>query len=101
MKISNDPKATLNPLGGERSVDAKARGRTDAVAGSDADASATVELSAAAASLANAGANTEFDADKVERITQAIRDGKYVVNAEVIADKLIANAQELLGKASH
>jgi len=101
MKITNDPKATLNPLGGERSVDAKSRGRTDAVAGNDADASATVELSVAAASLSSAGANTEFDAEKVERITQAIREGKYIVNAEVIADKLISNAQELLGKSSH
>ena len=28
------------------------------------------------------------------------RGGKFTVNAEVIADRLIANAQELLGKAS-
>ena len=35
---------------------------------------------------------------KVERIAQAIRDGKFSINAEVIADKLITNAEELLGR---
>ena len=46
-------------------------------------------------------ANADFDAEKVERIAQAIRDGKFKVNAEAIADKLIANAQELLGGPQH
>ena len=46
-----------------------------------------------------AGASTaDFDAEKVSRISQAIADGSYKINAEVIADKLIANAQEVLGK---
>jgi negative regulator of flagellin synthesis FlgM len=39
-----------------------------------------------------------FDAAKVERIAQAIRDGKFTVNPEAIADKLIVNAEELLGR---
>jgi negative regulator of flagellin synthesis FlgM len=39
-----------------------------------------------------------FDAAKVERITQAIRDGTFSVNAGAIADQLIANAQELLDR---
>lgn len=56
--------------------------------------SAKVELSAGA--LAGAGADPVFDADKVQRIGDAIRQGKFTVNAEAIADKLIANAQELL-----
>jgi len=43
----------------------------------------------------------DFDSEKVERIAQAIRDGKFQVNAEAIADQLIANAQELLPKSSH
>jgi len=40
-----------------------------------------------------------FDSAKVDRISQAIRDGKFVINAEAIADKLILNAEELLGRA--
>ena len=43
-------------------------------------------------------ADAEFDADKVARIAQAIADGSFKINAEAIADKLIANAQELLVK---
>ena len=69
---------------------------------SGAEASAQVELSNAAASLmSTAGASAEFDAEKVSRIAQAIADGSFKVNPEAIADKLIANAQELLTKASH
>ena len=62
------------------------------------DASAKVELSSAAATLLSGGSTPEFDADKVARISAAIADGSFKVNADVIADKLIANASELLGK---
>lgn len=61
--------------------------------------SAHVELSSAAAPGAE-NAEGAFDADKVQRIAQAIKDGQFKVNPEAIADKLIANAQELLGKTT-
>ena len=63
-----------------------------------ADPSAKVELSSSAASLMAGASTADFDAEKVSRISQAIADGSYKINAEVIADKLIANAQEVLGK---
>jgi negative regulator of flagellin synthesis FlgM len=62
------------------------------------EASAQVALSPTAASMRAGAAEGSFDAAKVERISQAIRDGKFQVNAEAIADKLIANAAELLGR---
>ena len=65
-----------------------------------AEASTQVELSPAATLIAGAASYPTFDAKKVEHITQAIRDGKFKVNAEAIADKLIVNAQELLGRKS-
>jgi anti-sigma28 factor (negative regulator of flagellin synthesis) len=34
----------------------------------------------------------------VQRIAQAIREGRFVINVDLIADKLIQNAQELLGR---
>lgn len=68
----------------------------------EAKAGSQVALSSTAATLRsrNAEAAGDFDAAKVSRIAQAIADGSFKVNPEVIADKLIANAQELLSKTT-
>ena len=55
-------------------------------------------MSSTAALQGQDAADGTFDAQKVQRLAQAIKDGKFEVNPEAIADKLIANAQELLGK---
>jgi negative regulator of flagellin synthesis FlgM len=65
------------------------------------EASAKVELSAAASLLAAQGNTADFDAEKVERIAQAIRDGQFKVDAEAIADKLIAHTRDLIAPRSH
>jgi negative regulator of flagellin synthesis FlgM len=65
------------------------------------EASAKVQLSPAASMLAAEGNTADFDAEKVARIAQAIRDGKFEVNAEAIADKLIAHSREMLAPRSH
>ncbi|HEV7576945.1 MAG TPA: flagellar biosynthesis anti-sigma factor FlgM [Caldimonas sp.] len=62
------------------------------------DASATVALSSTASTLLSGGAAGEFDAEKVARVAGQIADGSFKINPEAIADKLIANAQELLTK---
>ncbi len=72
---------------------------TTATAAASSDASTQVELSPAASLLSAAGADPSFDSAKVDRIAQAIKDGKFSVNHGAIADKLIANAQELLGRS--
>ena len=106
MKIGNPadkpagPAAPVGPVRGQQAEGAKAPAAAPAT-GASADPSAKVELSNAAASLLEGGANSEFDADKVARIAQAISDGKFEINAEKIADRLIANAHEVLGKAQH
>ncbi len=94
MKIGPlDSKPAAAPAAAERKAPA-------ASAGGAAQPSAHVALSPAAAALANGADGTDgsFDAKKVDRIAQAIKDGQFKVNPEAIADKLIANAQELLGK---
>jgi negative regulator of flagellin synthesis FlgM len=65
---------------------------------SPAVSSTEVALSPAATSLAGASSDPSFDAAKVDRIAGAIRNGTFTINAEAIADKLIVNAEELLGK---
>ena len=49
------------------------------------EASAKVELSAAASLLAAEGNTADFDAEKVARIAQAMRDGKFEVNAGAVS----------------
>lgn len=79
------------------------RKTTAATAPQSAEPSAQVEISSTATSLMSGtqGTSAEFDAKKVARMSQAIADGSFTVNPEAIADKLIANAQELLTKAAH
>jgi negative regulator of flagellin synthesis FlgM len=104
MKIGNPTDkpasvAPVGPAGTNRSQPGEAAKAHEAAATNDP--SAKVELSNTAATLLSAGASSDFDADKVARIAQAISEGKFEINAEKIADRLIANAQEVLGKAQH
>jgi len=64
------------------------------------ESSTQVSLSSAASLNGAGSANGDFDAEKVARISEAIQNGTFKVNHEAIADKLIANAQEVLGKVA-
>jgi negative regulator of flagellin synthesis FlgM len=96
MKIGSFESKPVTPASGpERKGAAPAAG---ASAPATAEPSAQVALSPAASALSKAGGDGSFDAQKVERIATAIREGNYRINAEAIADKLIINAEELLGR---
>ena len=95
MKIGPlEPKPTVAPASAER----KAGTAAAAPAAATAEASAQVALSPAASALSELAQDPSFDAAKVDRIAQAIRDGQFSINPEAIADKLITNAQELLSR---
>lgn len=104
MKIGSPsdkaPVAPASPTGRTQPGEAAA---PTAPAQNAAEPSAQVELSSTATTLMSGvgGSSAEFDADKVARISAAIADGSFKVNHAAIADKLIANAQEVLTKASH
>lgn len=93
MKIGTpDNKPLVSPALAER----KATSNDSQVKAKGTQDSATVALSSTASLLSGASGDGSFDAAKVERIAQAIRDGQFSINADKIADKLIANASELL-----
>jgi negative regulator of flagellin synthesis FlgM len=62
-----------------------------------APAGASVTVSGLARGLDKSSATEpEVDVEKVNAMKQAIADKSYSVNAEAIADKLLANAKEML-----
>ena len=105
MKIGHLENKPVLPAVGERKTGAAAAAPSGAGASASAgskavEPSAKVELSATVAQLAAGGTEGVFDTQKVQRISDDIRNGKFQVNPEAIADKLIANAQELLGNVA-
>ena len=100
MKIGHPADKPAAAAGAPAAADAAKAGQAQASAATAgaADPSATVALSSTAATLLSGGASGEFDAEKVARMSEAIASDSFMVNAEAIADKLSANAPELLVK---
>ncbi|MFG6465622.1 flagellar biosynthesis anti-sigma factor FlgM [Roseateles sp. BYS87W] len=104
MKIGNSPDGSAAPAKAEARPAARkpeASGANDIVrtaTSAKPEPSAQVAISATAQMAASAAGADDgsFDTAKVQRISQAISEGKFTVNARAIADKLVANAQELL-----
>ena len=102
MKVGNHadkPAPITTVTGGPSPAQAQAQAQSVATAiPVTADPSAKIELSDAASTLLDNRSSADFDAEKVARISQAISDGSFKIDADVIADKLIGNAKELLTK---
>ena len=94
MKIDSTTTAAgaTNAVGG--SPEARNRSST---ANPPAGAAAEVHLSELAGHLQSSGEASPFDVARVAEIKQAITDGRFTINADAIADRLIASASELLG----
>ena len=105
MKIGNPadkpPPVVSNGNAGHAGETAKTTAHAPVAHAAKPEASAKIELSSATSTLLASGSTPEFDAEKVARITQSINDGSYKVHPEIIADKLISNASELLSRARH
>lgn len=74
---------------------------TAAAKGTAGAAEDKATLSAAGAQISALTGSTDFDQAKVDAIRQAIREGRFSVNAEAIADRLIYEASALLGPRTH
>lgn len=102
MKIGNSPELNAyTKLSNERSG-ATSAGRAQTGKAGQADAGSQVELSSTASTLVSGVSSDEgsFDTEKVSRIADAIAKGQFSINADAIADKLIANASEMLSRAT-
>lgn len=100
MKITN----TSEPLRPDRvsapndSRVSTARGGAEPVAETE-----RVQLSDLGSKLSQLEAQfsgADFDTKKVEEVRAAIAEGRFKVNAEAVADKLLASVSELLGRKS-
>lgn len=107
MKIGNPTDKTVAApapvTSGQTASTAAAKAQTTAKQEAAAEASTQVALSTAATQLMSGteGVSGDFDTEKVARIAQAIADGKFEINPGAIADKLLANAREVLGGSQH
>lgn len=106
MKIGNSPDGSASTAKAEQrpaARKAESSGTTEVVRQAATPAPSTqVEISSAAKLAASGGSDDgSFDTAKVARITQAISEGKFTINAKAIADKLVSNAQELLSSRAN
>lgn len=93
MKITQNGTDQIRP---NRNVPAETRVRQaneQSAASSTGSTSASIQLSAA--SLETQGSEAPFNAAHVEEIKQAIREGRFQVNAEAVADKFLQIEREL------
>jgi len=105
MKINH---STVSGQGGKPAVTSTAGNAAERVNGTagkpsaDAGGGASVQLSALSTQLAalesSLAAGTAFDAGKVQEIKEAIRSGSLTVNAQVVAEKMLAGLQEMFAK---
>ncbi|GAB3250181.1 flagellar biosynthesis anti-sigma factor FlgM [Chitinimonas naiadis] len=97
MKIDNSGKPITAPSRGEAKAAAKTGGGEVASAESRGDSVDIKAFSARLASLeSNLASQPVIDESKVAEIRQAIKDGRFTIQADAIADKLIASVKELL-----
>lgn len=103
MKVDSSPDSYLGSVasGPQRAAatpPAAPAGATQAASAPGTPTSGVqVTLSSTTQALSGPGnGNDVFNADKVEAMKQAIANGTFQVNAEAIADKMLANAAEML-----
>lgn len=99
MKVDNSTRASAlsespAPVARNAKQAPKAEGRS-AQQDSVQLSNVSTQIQALETSVAEASG---FDAAKVETIKLAISEGRYTINAEAIADKLIASTRELLAQ---
>ena len=101
MKIGNPVDKAIGTGSSQRTEGATTTSQSGKTASAEGGVSesAKVTLSPAATGLLSSS-DGDFDAQKVANVKAAIDNGTYKVNPDVIADKLIGNAREVLKRAA-
>lgn len=94
------PSSTANQAAAAKSGQSAVATATATATKSTQPAGVAVSMSTLARTLESVskGQVADVDMKKVDAVKTAIRQGTYTVNAEAIADKLLSNAQEMLGR---
>ncbi len=97
MKISGSAEPLrpdrISPAGGETRPQPA---RTEPV--TETERVRVSDLAARLSQLEAQFGQSDFDAKKVEEVRAAIADGRFRVNADAVADKLLSSVAELLGR---
>ena len=97
MKIN----VTSEPLRPDRVTtpgDTRAAGKSSTEAVGETERVQLSDLGARLNQLEAQFGQADFDVNKVEEVRAAIAEGRFKVNADAIADKLLASVSELLGR---
>lgn len=100
MKVDSSPDSYIGSVAGgpQKAADKPAAIAEVAAAGAPTvkPQGVTVTLSPSTVSALGSGGSEVFNTEKVEAMKAAIANGTFQVNAEAIADKMLANAAEML-----
>lgn len=100
MKIDNSGKPLSPGTSGTRQSTAKAPVPENRPAAGAPPVDDNVELTSSSLKLSalegNLGGQAVIDSARVNEIRQAIAEGKFKINPDAIADKLVASVKELL-----
>lgn len=97
MKIDNSIGKTILTPSGERKVvrppDPKSEGTAQTAGGDEVKLTSSSQLQAMGSTL---NSSAPVDMAKVEAIKQAISEGRFKINPEAIAERLLNSVQDLL-----
>ncbi len=97
MKVSA-PSEALRPDRVGTQADSRAAGAKGAEPVAETERVQLSDLGAKLAELEAQFGAADFDVKKVEEVRAAIAEGRFKVNADAVAERLLASVNDLLGK---